>query len=445
VNSFQYLSNAIRENSGSVVGVLNDLGIYHVSPCTDAGFKYALNDGGRAIRFIGAFCELLDARNNHSCEMFDGNKILEKRSISIFERIPESIGKKGDVIVNKTINKSGANKGNLPNHPKIDSGFIIKWQYTSNGDAAPSNGIFKVGIEMQVQDEGNMSSRGDDYGTRIFRYKGENGEMGSNCKVFELLLNRWGLINSPHKLLSVSSKEGGACDSNVCADLVDKTCVCCVSLFLGKATNIMGKILNILKRNHSDMNGPQSLKDEDKREAHGAVSLAMREERNILSRQVHTLISGPDANISNFDYSQLVDKEKHIVDRIGFFKYGHLMSEADVAALSDDKLKEDYKCIKIQEEDVMNKNIDQVSAIWGEVAPYNTNIAQTVYATSLKQQATLAQQQATLGKVVESLKGLVVQLGARAPASAVDTLKEAIGSDEVETLLANREIEQINQ
>ncbi|MDR0715620.1 MAG: hypothetical protein LBF25_02520 [Puniceicoccales bacterium] len=192
------------------------MGLWHLSPCTDVGFKHVLKEKSRAIRFVTFFCKLLDGLGSPLCRMLDSTRILENRKVSQVEVIPESIGYKGEVVTKKTNDgekneppkDSESKGGGLPKHPKIDSGFVVNPSDSSGRD------LFKMGIEMQVRDEGNMPARAVDYGMRIFRYKGESKNLGSKHKVFELSLNRWGLTNAPYKLLSISGKEGAECDGS---------------------------------------------------------------------------------------------------------------------------------------------------------------------------------------------------------------------------------------
>lgn len=153
------LHEYIAANTGHVVETLNGIGIWHVSPCMDVGFKHTLADNNRAARFITSFSELLDTSSDPSCRMLDGEKILENRSVESIERIPESIGYTGEVIRGKKKPNEKDKGSPLPEHPKIDSGFVVG---LSGGE------VYKMGIEMQVRDEGNMPARGVDYGSRIF-------------------------------------------------------------------------------------------------------------------------------------------------------------------------------------------------------------------------------------------------------------------------------------
>jgi hypothetical protein len=369
----QKLNDHVARNAADVVTTLNSIGLWHISPCTDVGFKHVLKDDTRAIRFISSFSELLDAVPDPSCRMLDEKKILknrrvdfdgeeeeeeEERSIVSIERIPESIGYTGEVI-KKQKKRSEKSEGSvLPEHPKIDSGFIVG---LSDEEA------YKMGIEMQVEDKGNMPARVVDYGSRIFRYKGEGGEEGSVRKVFELVLNRWGITNAPNKLVSISGKDGAECDKDVGGDLVDSVCLCCVSIFLGQSIDIIGQITDYMRRAYPE--GSDHFEVDDQQQIRNLIQQAMRKERRTLSKQVMTFTQ-PGRNVSRCGYRHLSVDEKKLVDRLGFFKYGHLMSEEDVQALGDEDLINDYQCIKIQEENIM-ENIDQVSAIWGSIDPSN--------------------------------------------------------------------------
>jgi hypothetical protein len=354
----QVLSDYIAKNTTDVVATLNNIGLWHISPCTDVGFKHTLVDERRAIHFITSFSSLLDASPDLSCRMLDGEKILEGLNVQSIERIPESIDYTGEVIKGKK-KPNERDEGNaLPKHPKIDSGFIV---------GVEGGAVYKIGIEMQVEDKGNMPARGVDYGSRIFRYKGEGGNEGSVRKVFELLLNMWGIANDPCKLISIGGKDGAECNKDVCEDLVNKTCLCCVSMFLGKSIDIIQQIVNYL--GGEDRRGARNIDANDQEAIRGLIGKAMRKERHMLSKQV-MIFAQPGKDVSRLGYRHLDAGERKLVDRLGFFKYGHLMSQADVDALGDEDLKNDYQCIKIQEKNVM-ENIDQVSAIWGTLNPYN--------------------------------------------------------------------------
>jgi hypothetical protein len=353
------LHEHIHQNAATVVKTLNDIGLWHVSPCTDVGFKHTLGDDSRAIRVISLFNELLDAAPCRlSCRMLDRKKILEGRSVTSIEKIPESIGHTGEVT-KKQIEQGGKDEGSvLPKHPKIDSGFIV---------TLSDKEIYKMGIEMQAEDKGNMLARGVDYGSRIFRYKGENKAEGSVRKVFELLLNRWGITSASNKLISCVKVRGSECDKDVGEGLVDKVCLCCVSLFLGKSIDIVQQIVNYL--GSEGRAGSKNIDTNDQEAIRGLIGKAMRKERRVLSKQV-MIFAQPGKDVSHLRYRHLDANGRKLVDRLGFFKYGHLMSQEDVDALGDKDLKNDYQCIKIQEENVM-ENIDQVSAIWGTLNPYN--------------------------------------------------------------------------
>jgi hypothetical protein len=355
----QVLKTYIRDNTANVAKTLNNIGLWHVSPCTDMGFKHALGDDNRAIRFITFFSELLDAAPRRlSCRMLDGKKILEGRSVQSIERIPESISYTGDVIRRRKKQNENDERSVLPEHPKIDSGFIVGLE---------GGAVYKIGIEMQVEDKGNMPARGVDYGSRIFRHKGKNKTEGSVRKVFELLLSRWGITSASNKLMSCVKVRGSECDKDVGEGLVDNVCLCCVSLFLGKSIDIVQQIVNYL--GSEDRAGSRNIDTNDQEAIRGLIGKAMRKERHMLSKQV-MIFAQPGKDVSRLGYRHLDAGEKKLVDRLGFFKYGHLMSQADVDALGDEDLKNDYQCIKIQEENVM-ENIDQVSAIWGTLNPYN--------------------------------------------------------------------------
>jgi hypothetical protein len=219
--------------------------------------------------------------------MLDGKRILERRKVGQIEVVPESIGYKGEVVTKKTGGKKGKKiespessekADELPEHPKIDSGFIVRLS---------DENIFKIGIEMQVRDKDNMPARMVDYGIRVFRYKGEGGDVGSKYKVFELSLNRWGIASDANKLLSISGREGGECDAQVGENLVSAVCLCCVSVFLGKSVNIMDEILNFLRKKYP--NGAENLQDDDKTHLQALVQRSMKAERDILSQQVTSL------------------------------------------------------------------------------------------------------------------------------------------------------------
>jgi hypothetical protein len=359
-DSAQVLKDYVAHNAADVVTTLNSIGLWHISPCTDVGFKHVLADDNRAIHFISSFSRLLDVSPDPSCRMLDRKKILEERSVGFIERIPESIGYTGEVIGNKVKKKKNEkDEGSvLPEHPKIDSGFLVG---LSDGE------VYKMGIEMQVIDKGNMPARGVDYGSRIFRHKGESGNEGSVRKVFELLLNRWNITNATNKLASSIEIRGAECDKDVRGDLVDSVCLCCISIFLGKSIDIIQQIINYL--GNEVRAGSRNINDNDRQEIRNLVEQAMKKERRVLSKQVMTFMQ-PGRDVSRRGYRNLNADEKKLVDRLGFFKYGHLMSDNDVQALEDGDLKKDYQCIKIQKENVM-ENIDQISAIWGAINPYN--------------------------------------------------------------------------
>jgi hypothetical protein len=369
------LENYATRNDSNLVRALNNIGLWHVSPCTDASFKNTLADRERTVRFITSFCELLDRLPDSSCRMLDERMILNNSEVQDIEVIPESIGYTGSVAIKRGKKDKEDGKGSeLPEHPKIDSGFIVN---LSDGT------IFKMGIEMQVEDKGNMPAREVDYGMRIFRYKGIDQNMGSVCKVFELSLSRWSITNAPQKFLSISYKDGADCDKDVVEKIACLPCLSCVSIFLGKSIDIMGRILGFLKKKYPK--GADDLNVDDQTNICKLVSGAMIQERCTLSQQVMAL-TRPGIDVSLLDYADLCDDEMRLVDRLGFFKYGHLMSDEDVQALKEENLKNDYQCIKIQEENIMN-NSDQISAIWGSVAPYDRNTAGNVYKMTLLQQA----------------------------------------------------------
>jgi hypothetical protein len=368
-NWVQKLNDHIANNAADVVTALNSIGLWHVSPCTDVGFKHALADDDRAIRFISSFSELLDVSPDPSCRMLDEKRILknrrvdfdgeeEERRVDSIERIPESIGYTGEV--NRQTRRRGEKneRSVLPEHPKIDSGFIVG---LSDGEA------YKMGIEMQVEDKGNMPARAVDYGSRIFRYRGKSGNEGGIRKVFELVLNKWGITNAPNKLVSISGKDGAECDKDVGGGLVDRVCLCCVSIFLGQSIDIIGQITDYIRRTYPE--GSDHFNDNDQQEIRDLIGRAMRKERRVLSKQVMTFVQ-PERDVSHRGYRHLTVEEKRLADRLGFFKYGHLMSDKDVRDLGDKDLKNDYQCIRIQEENVM-ENIDQISAIWGTINPNN--------------------------------------------------------------------------
>jgi hypothetical protein len=129
----------------------------------------------------------------------------------------------------------------------------------------------------------------------------------------------------------------------------------------------MQQILNHLKNKYPG--GSDSIDDDSRREIRELIGRARRKERRMLSKQVISFME-PGRDVSHCRYRHLDANEKKLVDRLGFFKYGHLMSEEDVNDLGDADLISDYQCIKIQEENVM-ENIGQISAIWGALNPYN--------------------------------------------------------------------------
>jgi hypothetical protein len=358
VTAADLLNKYVSEHATDVVKALNDIGLWHVSPCTDAGFKHALGDYKRATHFVRFFSELLDASSDPSCRMLSGGKILAGRKVRSLEKIPESIEYKGDPLKGRKSKSEKAKKSGLPKHPEIDSGFIARLY---DGEA------YRMGIEMQVIDEGNMLARGVDYGSRIFRYEGEDGGERSVHKVFEFLLSRWGIESAPNKLISFSGKEGAECDKDVGGELVNSVCLCCISIFLGKSIDIMNVILEYLQYQYPE--GSNGINDADKRIIRDSIKTRMEQEREVLSKQIVAFIHQTE-DVYNITYDGLDDLSRRFVDRLGFFKYGHLMSEEDINGLGDEDLKRDYQCIKIKEENVM-ENIGQISAIWGELNPYN--------------------------------------------------------------------------
>jgi hypothetical protein len=128
----------------------------------------------------------------------------------------------------------------------------------------------------------------------------------------------------------------------------------------------MDKIIEYMKKRPEG----GDISDSDQQAIRGLIKQEMQKERDVLSKQVVALMN-PGMDVSSITYENLRNYNERpvgIVDRLGFFKYGHLMSQQDVDELGKEDLKNDYQCIKIQEENVM-ENIDQVSAIWGTVNP----------------------------------------------------------------------------
>jgi uncharacterized protein YjgD (DUF1641 family) len=246
-------------------------------------------------------------------------------------------------------------------HPRIDSGFIVTLadndQDDPNGGGVPAK--FKIGVEMQVRDEGNMGARIVDYGTRIFRFKKtEEGFL----KTYELALVRWSVQNAMNTILLAFGVPFAACDPSVSADMVESP-VCCAQIFLGASVDIMGGILGVLQEQFRNRPG-DSLTEENKAAVRKFISEAKDEEKRVLIDQMRNLLQ---KDLLEFD--QWTEEEKDCVNRIGFFKYGHLMSDVDVDALDDADLKSDYECIKINEENIVN-NMDEIKALWGSVKEY---------------------------------------------------------------------------
>ncbi|MDR0715619.1 MAG: hypothetical protein LBF25_02515 [Puniceicoccales bacterium] len=176
----------------------------------------------------------------------------------------------------------------------------------------------------------------------------------------------------------------------------------------------MGRILDVINSQEAQ----ESKKDAMRQ----LVRESMERERNVLSRQIISLMC-PGLDVSDIWYDNLDPEYKYFVDRLGFFKYGHLMSDEDVGALGEDDLREDYKCIKIEEENIMNdNNLDQISAIWGTIAPNNELTLRTI----ANQQAKIANQQAEIAQLVDVL----TQLG---------------GGDLVQKILQNRSLSQSDE
>ncbi|MDR2737430.1 MAG: hypothetical protein LBB18_00610 [Puniceicoccales bacterium] len=393
------LRSYIFSNKDTVAGTLNGLGLWYLSPCTDVGFKKVMNestaaDKRRAIRFVSAFCKLFDGSNDPSCRMSDNSRILENRTIRSMEPIPESIGYNGEVVVDGAQNAGGHGRGSgrggrgrgnstgLPAHPRIDSGFVVTTvaagENNAHGGSRGGRGgglparnamapKFKIGIEMQVRDQGNMGARVVDYGTRIFRYEKNNNNVGY-LKTYELALVRWGVQNSVNTILSASGTKSEMCDAIAQANMIGRAALCCAQLFLGTAVSVMDVVLQTLNNRHQNEED-WTLDDGDKNAAVQAISKEKNAQRNALITQIRILWGKGRAKFNSWS-----DKEKDCVNRIGFFKYGHLMSERDVEDLNDEDLKNDYECMKIKEDNIVDNNISDIEAIYGKVSNYDLTI-----------------------------------------------------------------------
>ncbi|MDR1432957.1 MAG: hypothetical protein LBI61_01270 [Puniceicoccales bacterium] len=389
------LHDYISRNKANVANTLNGLGLWYLSPCTDVGFKNVMNgdaneDKARAIRFVSSFCKLLDKSTDPSCRMLGDGCILNGRQIQSMEKIPESLDYIGVANVpndSQNVNRGGgrgrgrggrggAAQTGLPQHPRIDSGFIA-----ACNDDAPTK--FKIGIEMQVANEGNMAARISDYGARIFKYKKDDANVGY-LKTYELALVRWGVEHSPNKILSCSGVKAEMCDAAVSETLVNGTPLCCAHIFLDAAVKAMDVVLRALQNNHTDEDN-WTISANDEAAAVRAISAAKDAQRTALIEQMRILFNKGRTAFKNW-----TAEEKKLVNRIGFFKYGHLMSQADVNALDDNDLKGDYECMKIKEESIMN-NISDIEAIYGKVYPHDLTVINEN--AQLRQQVTNLQQQ----------------------------------------------------
>lgn len=115
--------------------------------------------------------------------------------------------------------------------------------------------------------------------------------------------------------------------------------------------DIMGRILDVIQSRH--LNDSNNLTEEDKAAVREAVSKAKNAERNALIDQMRVFFQKGDVPFQDW-----TNDEKDCVNRIGFFKYGHLMSAEDVNGLTDANLKNDYECIKIKEENIVSNISD---------------------------------------------------------------------------------------
>jgi hypothetical protein len=310
--------------------------------------------------------------------MLDNSRMLENRTIQSMETIPESIGYDGEVVVPATTSSGGSgNSTGLPAHPRIDSGFVVTLndgvqneQRRGGGrggggthavdTAAPK---FKIGIEMQVRDQGNMDARVVDYGTRIFKYKKNEGYV----KTYELALVRWGVQHNANTILAPWGMPGSVCDATAPANFVNGIPLCCAQLFLGTAVNVMDVVLRTLNNRHRNEEN-WTLNDGDRTAVRNAIFREKNAQRNTLIDQMRRFFNKGNDNFNNWS-----DKEKDCVNRIGFFKYGHLMSAQDVQNLGDQNLKDDYECMKIKEDNIVN-NISDIEAIYGKVSGHDLTI-----------------------------------------------------------------------
>jgi hypothetical protein len=319
------------------------------------------------------------------------------------EKVPESLGYNGEVIVANTHNAgAGRRRGGgrmtpreLPAHPMIDSGFIV------TRSAVPK---FKMGIEMQVANEGNMAARISDYGARIFKYKKTDPNVGY-LKTYELALVRWEVQNFTNTILSTWGVPAVVCDATVPVNFINGTPLCCAHIFLGTVVKAMDVVLNAMQNNYQNNNW--TIDDDDKTAARTAVSNAKDDERTTLINQMRVLFNKGGTAFNNWTV-----EEKKLVNRIGFFKYGHLMSQTDVDGLNDNNLQNDYECMKIKEENIMN-NISDIEAIYGKVYSHDLRV--------LQENATLINELAAKDREIKRLRQ---QLKARNKNTAPDSYEK---------------------
>jgi hypothetical protein len=371
------------ENSGHVVATLNRFGVWHLSPCSDVGFKAVMNGDGddgksRAIRFISSFCRILDGSSFPPCRMLDNSTILGNRSVSEIENIPESLDHSGEIVIGKAKGTGKADSGDgrrgrggepptgLPLHPRIDSGFVVAVEAVgvgcdgdgSEGTAGAESGTnFKIGIEMQVRDEGNMGARVVDYGTRIFRHR--KAELNFP-KTYELALVRWDAQNARDTILLVSGMPAGMLDHSAPAAIVSKHALCCAQIFLGAIRDALSLAMEAL----GSRAGPGMAPTEgDWAAGRKAISDAKDAEMKVLVGQMGALFKKGTTPFENW-----ATEEQECVHRVGFFRYGNLMSAEDVENLNDGLLKKDYECMRIKEENIVEHR-DIIEAIYGKPHP----------------------------------------------------------------------------
>lgn len=105
-------------------------------------------------------------------------------------------------------------------------------------------------------------------------------------------------------------------------------------------------------------------------------------------------MSDPAGGIpENFDYLDLEASERNLVDGLGFFKYGNLMSDSDVRSLgtglmSDgnvrnsevDKriagLKYAYESLKIKKGSIMDANVSEIEILYGALPSYKPELVE---------------------------------------------------------------------